>query len=174
VVVTFVSDMPRKTAVTPQLSGDRNLDQSELKKHPGYFLARARFIAFRTFDEHIGEVFQLRPVEFALMVLLSSNRDVTQAQLSKALGVAPSNMTGVVRRLETRALLKRTRADSDKRLQCVTLTAVGAKLLRQAVAAGEDMDSGWLGRLSHAEQAMLIELLEKVTLAGPAAARGLG
>jgi len=165
--------MPRKTAAAPQLSGDRNLDQSELRKHPGYFLARARFVAFRAFDEHIGEVFQLRPVEFALMVLLSSNREVTQAQLSKALGVAPSNMTGVVRRLEARNLLKRTRADSDRRLQCVTLTTAGAKLLRQAVAAGAGMDTGWLGILSNAEQAMLVELLEKVALDGPAAARRL-
>jgi DNA-binding MarR family transcriptional regulator len=159
--------MPRKSADAPTLSGDRALDQSELRRHPGYFLARARFIAFRTFDEHIGEAYQLRPVEFALMVLLSSNRDVTHAQLSKALGVAPSNMTGVVRRLEVRGLLERKRANSDKRVHCITLTSAGTRLLRQAVAAGKGMDSRWMGRLSQAEQAMLVELLEKVTLAAP-------
>lgn len=146
------------------------MDQSELKKHPGYFLARARFIAFRTFDQHIGEIHQLRPVEFALMVLLGSNREVTQTQLSQALGVAQPNMTGVLRRLEARDLLERTRAERDKRVQFITLTAAGTKLMRQAIAAGKGMDKGWLGRLSNAEQAMLVELLEKVTLATPAEA----
>lgn len=150
------------------LDGAQALDQSELKKHPGYFLARARFIAFRTFDQHIGAVYELRPVEFALMVLLGSNQAVTQKQLSQTLGVAQPNMTGVLRRLEGRGLLERTRAEKDKRMQFITLTRAGTKLMQQAIAAGKGMDKGWLGRLSNAEQAMLVELLEKVTLAAPA------
>lgn len=148
--------------------GSGPLDQSELREHVGYFLARARFIAFRTFDRHIGEGFQLRPVEFALLVLLGSNRYVTQKQLAQSLGVAQPNMTGLLRRLEERGLIERTRAQKDKRMQFITLTAAGTKLTRQAVAAGKGMDQGWLRRLSKAEQAMLVELLEKVALAGPA------
>jgi DNA-binding MarR family transcriptional regulator len=162
--------MPKSTLPPPDTTDIQPLDQSELKKHPGYFLARARFIAFRTFDQHIGEAYQLRPVEFALLVLLGSNRKVMQKQLSQALGVAQPNMTGVLRRLEARGLLERTRAEKDKRMQFITLTAAGALLVRQAIAAGKGMDKAWLGRLSNAEQAMLVELLEKVTLAGPAEA----
>ena len=160
--------MAKSSTNRMESGGPQALDQSELKKHPGYFLARARFIAFRTFDQHIGQVHQIRPVEFALMVLLGSNREVTQTQLSQALGVAQPNMTAVLRRLEGRGLVERTRAERDKRVQFITLTAAGTKLIRQAVAAGKGMDKGWLGRLSNAEQAMLVELLEKVTLAAPA------
>ncbi len=160
--------MAKNATNPPEAAGTQPLDQSELKKHPGYFLARARFIAFRTFDQHIGEAYQLRPVEFALLVLLGSNREVTQKQLSQSLGVAQPNMTGVLRRLEGRGVLERTRAEKDKRMQFITLTAAGTKLVKQAITAGKGMDHGWLGRLSHAEQAMLVELLEKVTLAGPA------
>ena len=56
-----------------------------------------------------------------------------------------------------------------KRVQYITLTAAGSRLLKQALAAGKDMDAGWLQSLSSAEQAMLVELLEKITLR-PAAA----
>jgi DNA-binding MarR family transcriptional regulator len=159
--------MARRSANGGDTAGTRPLDQTELKRHPGYFLARARFIAFRTFHRHVGEQHQLKPVEFSLLVLLGSNTDVTQTQLSQALGVAQPNMTGILRRLEARGLLQRTQSDSDRRMQFITLTAAGNKLTKQALASTKGMDRGWLGRLSSAEQAMLLELLEKVTFNAP-------
>ncbi len=159
--------MARKSETPASVDDNAPLDQSELKRHVGYFLARARFIAFRTFEEHIGQACDLRPVEFALMVLLNSNRNVTQKRLARSLGVAQPNMTGVMRRLEARGLVERTRNELDKRAQFLSLTAAGGKVLQQAVTAGKDMDQGWLRALSPAEQAMLVELLDKITLSRP-------
>ncbi len=139
------------------------LDQTELKKHPGFFLARARFVAFRSFEKHIGAACGLRPVEFTLLALLGSNQYVTQKRLGATLGVAQPNMTSLLRRLEARELLERTRAESDKRVQYITLTSAGAKLLRQAAAAGQEMDKEWRRWLSNAEQGMLVELLGKIS-----------
>ena len=141
------------------------LDQSELKKYPGYLFARARYIAFRTFEHHIGAEYELKPVEFSLLLLVSTNREVTQAQLAQALGVAPPNMTGIFKRLEARGLLERAPAERDKRMQFITLTRAGASLVARAHAIGKTMDKSWLGSLSKAEQAMLLELLEKVAIA---------
>lgn len=159
------SPVPRKanTATPPAANGA--LDQSELKKYPGYFLARARYIAFKTFDRHIGAQHELNPVEFSLMLLVSSNHDVTLTQLSQALGVAPPNMTGIVKRLEARGLVQRAPAPQDKRMQFITLTRAGSALIAQAHAVGKTMDKSWLGRLTKAEQAMLVELLDKLALA---------
>lgn len=148
------------------------LDQSELKKYPGYFLARARFMAFRTFERHVGAVYELRPVEFSLMLLLRSNADVTQSQLSVALGVAPPNMTGILRRLESRGLVERKRAEADKRMQFIALTATGTSLVEEAHAVGKTMDKAWMGKLTRAEQAMLLELLGKVSLNSPPGTTG--
>ncbi|ROZ72049.1 MarR family transcriptional regulator [Ramlibacter sp. WS9] len=159
--------MTKKMPSAPPPNGNARLEQSELKKHLGYFLARARFIAFRAYEEHVGRSHDLRPVEFSLMVLLASNGQATLTQLSQALGVAQPNMTGVLRRLEGRGLLERARAEQDKRMQFITLSAAGTKLLRQARAATKDMDEGWLGQLTPAERAMLVELLEKVAFARP-------
>lgn len=104
---------------------------------PG-LLPRARFIALRTFEQHIGQACDLRPVEFALLVLVGSNQHVTQKRLAYSLGVAQPNMTGLLRRLEERGLLERSRAEKDKRVQYIALTKTGAKLLRQAVTVGKD------------------------------------
>ena len=141
------------------------LDQSELKRYPGYLFARARYIAFRTFEQNIGAEYELKPVEFSLMLLVSGNREVTQAQLAQALGVAPPNMTGIFKRLEARGLVQRTPAERDKRMQFITLTRAGAALTARAHAIGKTMDKAWLGSLSKGEQAMLLELLEKVAIA---------
>jgi DNA-binding MarR family transcriptional regulator len=143
------------------------LDQSELKKYAGYLLARARWQAFRAFEQNIGKPLQLRRVEFSILVLLQSNEQVTAAQLAQALGVAAPNMTGILRRLEERKLIARLRAEADKRSQAIALTPQGLKLVQQAKAAGKGMDKPWLARLSTAEQAMLLELLGKLAEPAP-------
>lgn len=144
------------------------LDQSELNKYAGYLLARARWQAFRAFEQNIGKPMQLRRVEFSILVLLQSNQQVTASQLAQALAVAAPNMTGILRRLEERGLIARVRAEADKRSQAIELTAQGLKLVQQAKAAGKGMDKPWLGRLSPAEQAMLLELLGKLAEPAPA------
>lgn len=145
------------------------LNQAELKKYPGYLLARSRFQAFRQFENHIGAPFDLKPVEFSILVLLDSNNDVSQTQLAQALGVAAPNMTTFLRKLEGRRLLAREQSPSDGRIQHIVLTPEGKALLTDAVAAGRSMDKNWLSRLSRAEQAMLMELLGKLVAPAPAA-----
>jgi DNA-binding MarR family transcriptional regulator len=138
------------------------LDQAELKRHPGYLLARARFRAFRNYEEHIGRPFDLRPVEFSALLLVDTNEDVSQSQLSQALGVAAPNMTTILRRLEGRGLLGREPSPHDGRIMHIVLTPKGRKLVRDARGAGKVMDKDWLGKLSPAEQGMLFELLNKL------------
>lgn len=147
------------------------LNEKELQKYPGYLLARSRWQAFRAFEQHIGRPFELRPVEFSILVLLRSSEEVSQSLLAQALGVAAPNMTGILRRLETRGLIERARSAADKRIQHIVLTRQGTRLIEDAVAAGRTMDQPWLGRLSPAEQGMLLELLGKLALpaAQPAA-----
>lgn len=138
------------------------LNQDDLKRHPGYLLQRARFQAFRNYEQHIGRPFDLRPVEFSILVLLQSNSDVSQTQLALAMGVAAPNMTGILHKLEARGLVERQRADTDRRKQHIVLTTEGRALLREAQGAGKVMDKAWLARLSKGEVAMLMELLDKL------------
>jgi len=141
------------------------LNQADLARYPGYLLARSRFQAFRNFERNIGQPFGLRPVEYSILVLLASNRDVSQNQLAHALGVAAPNITALLHKMEGRGLVERQRSATDRRRQFIVLTAEGRRVLRRAVAASEDMDKAWLGRLSTGEQAILMELLYKLAVA---------
>jgi DNA-binding MarR family transcriptional regulator len=139
------------------------LDQRELKKFPGYLLARARYTAFKTFEQAVRERCQLKPVEFSVLLLITGNEDATQSQLAQALGVAAPNMTGILRGLMERKLVQRERAAHDARQQHLALTAEGERLVRFAQAEVRLADKAWLTRLTKGEQAMLVELLEKLT-----------
>jgi DNA-binding MarR family transcriptional regulator len=144
------------------MASGQGLKQQELRKHPGFLLARTRWQAFRIFHEHIGNPFELKPVEYSILMLLSENDQVSQRQLADALDVAAPNMTGILHRLEERGLVERQRAEADRRVQYIVLTAKGAKLLKQANLAGKEMDKDWMGRLSPGEAATLLELLGKL------------
>jgi DNA-binding MarR family transcriptional regulator len=126
------------------------LDQSELKKYAGYLLARARWQAFRAFEQNIGKPLQLRRVEFSILVLLQSNEQVTAAQLAQALGVAAPNMTGILRRLEERKLIARLRAEADKRSQAIALTPHGQALAGAAVDGRAGHAAGAAGQAGRA------------------------
>lgn len=144
-------------------AGNGALDQTELSRYPGYLLARARWQAFRNFERNIGRPLSLRPVEYSILLLLHTNHGASQRQLAQALGVAAPNMTGILRRLQERGLIERVRAEEDRRMQSITLSAKGRKLLQRARDAGRDMDTAWLARLSPGEQALLMELLAKLS-----------
>lgn len=141
-----------------------DLNQDDLARHPGYLLARSRWQAFRNFEAHVGARFELRPVEYSILVLLASNEDVSQVQLAQTLGIAAPNMTALLHKLEARGLVERRRSEADRRRQTIVLTPAGRKLVKNASAAGKDMNKGWLDRLTPAEQAMLMELLHKLSV----------
>lgn len=64
------------------------------------------------------------------MVLRSlvHNGPLSSADLSRKLFVTPSNITGVIDRLEKKGLVERMRKEGDRRVSLITLTETGAEL----------------------------------------------
>ena len=64
------------------------------------------------------------------MVLRSlvHNGPLSSAALSRRLFVTPSNITGVIDRLEKKGLVERTRKVGDRRVSLITLTEAGTEL----------------------------------------------
>lgn len=64
------------------------------------------------------------------MVLRSllHNGPLSSADLSRKLYVTPSNITGVIDRLEKKGLVERIRKKGDRRVALITLTEAGAEL----------------------------------------------
>ncbi len=138
------------------------LDQSAMQHLMGYRLTLAEAASSRVFQQYVGAPFNLRPVEFTVLILLLGNGCAAPKQLALTLGMPPPNVTVLVDRLVARGLLQRQRSPTDGRAMKLLLTEQGAELARRAHRVSQDMESALLSVLSAAERAMLGELLHKL------------
>ncbi len=144
----------------PALPG--GLDHGRMQKLLGYNLAQAAIPSFRIFTKRIGEPFQLRRIDFTILMLVASNPHVTQRQMSLALDVSAPRLTLVCDKLVERELITRTRSEEDRRKQTIALTRKGAALVRKAERIADGMEGELLGHLSESERLQLFQLLDKV------------
>lgn len=130
----------------------------------GYQLAQAAIVTDQVFDERVGRDGGLRRVEFTILALVQGNPDVTARQLAKALAVTPPNIAIWLDKLESRALVTRTRSERDARMQHIRITRIGSTLVDRSVQALLEGEQLALAALSAAERAILVELLHKVAM----------
>lgn len=154
--------MPRTTADAGPVSAHQ-LQQAGLEQVIGYQLAKAELVARDLFFRHAGEPLGVRPVEYAALSLVAANPDSSQRRVARALSLTPPNMTALVTRLEANGWIERSSNAQDRRSQALRITKSGAALVREAtrrIAAAEQAEL----KLSPGEQAILLELLQKVSL----------
>lgn len=131
----------------------------------GFHLARAAVTTSEHFERHIGARFKLNKVEFSLLMVVMANPGIVPKRLARALAIVAPKLTLLLDRFEQRGLLERERNAADGRSQHLALTAPGRKLARESATAAEAMERELQGRLTRAEHAMLIELLDKLARA---------
>lgn len=154
------TDAPSRSHRDSHLPG--GLDHGRMQKLLGYNLAQAAIPSLKIFNKRIGEPFQLRRIDFTILMLVASNPHVTQRQMSLALDVSAPRLTLVCDKLVERELITRTRSEEDRRKQTIALTRKGAALVRKAERIADGMESELLGHLTEVERAQLFHLLEKV------------
>jgi DNA-binding MarR family transcriptional regulator len=139
------------------------LDWGALRGIVGFHIARAAVTTYEAFERHLGKPFDLRKVDFSLLMLLLANDGLAPKRLARALSVTAPKLTQLLDQLQQRGLLERLPNPLDGRSQRVLLTDAGQQLAQQARAASAPMEAEWRSRLSPAEHAMLIELLGKLS-----------
>lgn len=152
------------TTRSPEAALPGHLAHGKLTKLLGYNLAQASIPTNNIFKRQIGAAFELNKLEFTVLMLLASNSEVTSKRLSLALNIPAPNLTLLLDRLEKRALLLRERSETDRRVQYVKLTPQGQTMVAAMDAQSDAMEQELLGHLTHAERAMLFELLRKVAV----------
>jgi MarR family transcriptional regulator for hemolysin len=140
------------------------LDHGRMRGLLGYNLAQAAIPSLKIFKKRIGEPFQLRRLDFTILMLVAANPGVTQRQMSQALEVSAPRLTLVCDKLEERELITRTRSEDDRRKQFIALTRKGAALVKKADHIADGMENELLGHLTEIERALLFQLLEKVSV----------
>lgn len=86
---------------------------------------------------------------------------LTMSQLSKVLMVSNGNVTGVIDRLEKTGYVKRKRAEHDRRVQFIELTAKGSTAFDKMAVRHEQWLAELMSGLSLAEMGKLQKLLLK-------------
>jgi DNA-binding MarR family transcriptional regulator len=125
----------------------------------GYRLRLAQQTVFRDFAKSVAE---LSPGRVGILLLIDANPGVTQSALAQAVGLDRSTMVGLVDTLEERRLIERRRGE-DRRTNGLWLTRPGRGLLARLKKRIEVHERRVSGRLSAAERAQLIALLEKLS-----------
>lgn len=156
--------MTSQRSSRPVLTPAGRLEEARLQMVLGYQLAQATIVTDAIFRSEVGEPFELRPVEYTVLTLISENPGGSPARLARALAVTPPHITAIVDRLVARALVQRKASDEDRRGQILTVTRSGAELVRNATERIVGAERAALA-LSAGEQAILAELLHKVACA---------
>ncbi len=140
----------------------------------GYVIRRVQLLVFHDFISAMAR-HRIRPAQYSALTVIALNPGVTQARLSRALGIKRANMVAMIDELERRRLARRVASANDRRTQALQLTPQGVSFLRQLdavvrehearVTRGVGVDG--MRRLF----ALLDELAAPLAAAPPAAAR---
>lgn len=79
----------------------------------------------------ISRQYGLTSAQSAVLRILFKKGSLSSAEMSRRLYVTPSNITGIIDRLEKKGLVERVRQASDRRVALIQLTPGGAELSRK-------------------------------------------
>lgn len=108
--------------------------------------------------EHLG----LTPKQVGLMAFVDSRTKASQREIASGMRVAPSLVVTLVDQLEALKAVTRIRRPGDRRVQEISLTEVGRKLLSEALVVVRELDEDLTAHLADGNRRALDRTLEAV------------
>ncbi|WP_332871352.1 MarR family winged helix-turn-helix transcriptional regulator [Rhodoferax ferrireducens] len=127
----------------------------------GYNSRRAALVIIEVFLERMA-VYDLRPVDFSVLSLVTHNPGITSRQLCSTLGIQAPNLVGMVNAMEKRALIVRRPHPHDGRAMGLHPTPTGEEMMREAEKTAAKLEIETTSRLNTAERKTLMQLLKKI------------
>ena len=132
-----------------------------VEHHIGFLLRRAHQRHVALFSAAMAQ-FDITPTQFTALLRTVQLRRVTQNLLGRQAAMDPATIQGVVRRLITRGLIRRSRDPLDRRTAVLEPTEAGVALITDVVACAQQVHEAALAPLSAQERTDLLQLLRKV------------
>ena len=104
------------------------------------------------------------------LVLMDPARPQPMSEVAAIVGCGPSNLTGIIDKLEARGLVKRRPGQGDRRVKEVSLTRAG-QAFRKRLLARIRQPAPWMRALSPEDQQRLIEIFGRALASAPASER---
>lgn len=102
-----------------------------LSGYVGYALRQAQGVIHADFNHALAQL-NLRPRQFAVLVLINQNPGTSQSSVSAALGIQQANFVATIADLEKRGLVRRRKSEVDGRTYSLVLTSRGRLVLLRA------------------------------------------
>jgi DNA-binding MarR family transcriptional regulator len=136
------------------------------KESPGYLLWRVSTY-WRSAIEESLKPFNLTHPQFVVLATtawLTRKGDlVNQIDISKATSLDPNTTSQILRGLEQKNLIKRTRSVNERNKN-PQLTKIGSTVLEKALPAVEQADHNFFAMLTDKELTQFIQLFQKLSL----------
>lgn len=127
----------------------------------GYAIRRAQVHAFQEFTTWMRAL-DVRPAQYALLVLIYENPGVQQSVAGSVLGIEKANLTGLLLELVERGLIHRGAMFSDHRVYTLHISAKGSAVVPKLIKQHARYEASLAKRLTEKEREVLLGLLKKV------------
>ncbi len=169
-------DAPDAPEPAPELLPGLPFDRAAYLRHPaaqatdayvleaqvGHLIRRAHQRHVALFTQIFG-VDGLTPMQYAALVKIGDQGEVSQNLLGRLVAMDPATSQGVVKRLIEHGLVARKDDPHDRRRAVLSLTAAGTAAVAEHVPLGRVATEETLAPLSAAERAQFLQLLLKLT-----------
>jgi DNA-binding MarR family transcriptional regulator len=137
------------------------IDTSYLESLLGYNARRAALEIIGLFLKRMA-VYDLRPVDFSVLSLITHNPGISSRQLCSELNILPPNLVGMINTLVKRELIVRKPHPRDGRIVGLHLSDVGSKLMKNAEQTAKELEDDAGSKLTATERKTLMRLLQKI------------
>jgi DNA-binding MarR family transcriptional regulator len=132
-----------------------------LSGYVGYALRRAQGAIFADFNHTLAEL-NLRPGQFAVLLLIDQNPGTSQSSVSAALGIQKANFVATIADLEHRGLVRRRKSESDGRTYSLGLTPRGRATLQHAAELQSLHEARVIAQIGPEGRLQLLNLLDRL------------
>jgi MarR family transcriptional regulator, lower aerobic nicotinate degradation pathway regulator len=153
--------MPR-TSTKIEATAKRVEQAYRLEDQVGFLLRRAYQRASSNLVERIGP-HDLTAPQYATLARLYERGTLSQNRLGRLVAMEPANIRDVVLRLKKRRLVTCKRDPNDGRLNLVSLTPSGVRLIEELIPVEVESTAFTLAPLNAAERRTLYDLLERLS-----------
>ena len=121
-------------------------------------ITRAIDLHSRGLLSHYG----LTTPQLSALRVIAARQPITSGQIARELHLGYATVTGILDRLERRGLIRRQRAERDRRSVLVSLTDEAARVLADAPSPVQQHFAQRLGELPQWEQTQILATLQRV------------
>jgi DNA-binding MarR family transcriptional regulator len=159
--MTKVTPPATRKSAAARMTASTEPELGLLESLLGYHLRRAQVAVFQHFAATVGEA-DVTPGQLGVLAVIDVNPGLSQTKLGGALGIDRSTVVAIIDRLEERGLVIRDAAPHDRRSHALRLSDLGVTTMRRLETLVHGHEQQIAHRLSAAERATLIDMLQRV------------